>query len=87
MRPGDRALGGIARWALLLPPAVAAGLPQLRPATLLLHAFFLSFFWLLLRFYRRESFAELRELGFFSALFTITLAPPCGCWTSDLRSG
>jgi putative nucleotidyltransferase with HDIG domain len=73
LRPGGRALGPVARWALLLPPALAAGLPQLRPATLLLHVFFLSFFWLLLRFYRRESFARVRELGFFSVLFTITL--------------
>ena len=73
MKPGDRALGPLARWALLLPPALAAGLPHLRPATLLLHIFFLSFFWLLLRFYRRESFADYRELGFFSALLTVTL--------------
>jgi putative nucleotidyltransferase with HDIG domain len=70
--PG-RALGHVARWALLLPPAVAAGLPALHPATLLLHVFFLSFYWLLLRFYRRESFAELGELLFFSVLFTATL--------------
>lgn len=73
MTTGDRALGHFARWALLLPPAVAAGLPHPRPATLLLHTFFLSFFWLLLGFYRRESYREFRELGFFSGLFTLTL--------------
>jgi cyclic-di-AMP phosphodiesterase PgpH len=43
------------------------------PGTVLLHLFFLTFFWLLLGFHRRETFAELRELGFFSALFTVTL--------------
>jgi putative nucleotidyltransferase with HDIG domain len=73
LSPGRRALGSLARWALLLPPALAAGLPHLRLPTVLLHGFLLSFFWLLLRFYRRESFAEYRQLGFFSALFTVTL--------------
>ena len=72
MTPG-RALGHVARWALLLPPAVAAGLPAFHPAPLLLHVFFLSFFWLLLRFYRQESFGALPELLGFSALFTVTL--------------
>jgi hypothetical protein len=35
---------------------------------LLLHFIFLSFFWMLLRSDRRESYDELRELGFFSGL-------------------
>lgn len=73
MSAGDRALGHIGRWTLLLIPALAAGLPDPRAATVLLHIFFLSFFWLLLLFYRRESYAGWRELVFFAGLFTVTL--------------
>jgi hypothetical protein len=47
---GGRALGHVARWALLLLPAVAAWLPTDRPAALLLSICFLSSYWLLLVF-------------------------------------
>ncbi len=73
MSTGGRLPGLAGRWALLLLPAAAAGWPLFRPATLLLHFFFLSFFWLLLAFYRRETFASWRELGALAALFTVTL--------------
>lgn len=73
MSTGRRVAGVAGRWALLLPPALAAGLPLFRPATLLLHLLFLSFFWLLLAFYRRETFRSARELAFFAGLFTLVL--------------
>ena len=73
MSTGGRLPGLAGRWALLLLPAFAAGWPLFRPATLLLHLFFLSFFWLLLAFYRRETFGSWRELGFLTALFAAML--------------
>jgi putative nucleotidyltransferase with HDIG domain len=73
LKIGGPALGHAARWAFLLLPAIAAGLPAPRPAILLLHAFFLSFFWLVLLFFRPESYRTMRELTFFALLFALTL--------------
>lgn len=75
MSTGERVRDRAGRWALLLLPAAAAGAPDFRPAILLLHLFFLSFFWLLLAFYREETYRSWRELTFFAALFALALGP------------
>lgn len=86
----DRARFHAARWALLLLPALVARLAY-PPAgsgflagwlgPLLYDFIILSVFWLLIAYYRRETYAQLREMLFFAVLFSLAIV------LSDLLDG
>ncbi len=83
---GSDAFGGrwgfhAARWTLLLgaalvtrlcfPPPTAVGFLSGVLAPVLVDGMILSLFWLILRYYRRETYAQLREMAFFAALIAL----------------
>lgn len=86
----DRARFHAARWALLLMPALVARLAY-PPAgsgflagwlgPLIYDFIILAVFWLLIANYRRETYAQLREMLFFAVLFSLAIV------LSDLLDG
>lgn len=86
--PAERIRYHAARWSLLLlvaavvrlcfPPPAAdlelTGLASWVAGPLFYDAFLLSLFWLLLLFYRRETWDQLREMSFFTGLFILVIS-------------
>jgi len=86
--PAERIRYHAARWSLLLVVAAVVRLCFPPPATdlelnglgawvagpLLYDAFLLSLFWLLLFFYRRETWDQMREMSFVTGLFILVIA-------------
>ena len=84
---GERVRFHLARWGLLVAATVftwlalpPSGLSRLREdpgriaaGPLLFDGLLLSIFWLLLLFYRRETYNNLREVGFFAGLFGLVV--------------
>ena len=68
-RPAAGARSGGAPSGFWTPGAVGA---------LLYNAIVLSVFWLLMVFYRRETYVELREMAFFGALFSLVVLITAG---------
>ena len=72
-----------ARWGLILIPALATrlayppttngGIIRTWVGPVLYNLVILSIFWLLLAFYRRETYRRMREMVFFTALFTLSI--------------